>query len=108
MPHDSRDSFKARHHAQERGRIDTADARLDCRRVAARRLGYLPQEPSQPRWRMWIYAQGDVFKPVIAAVNGYAVAAGLKLRSSPTSGSFRRPPSSARSSAAGTSLQETA
>jgi len=50
----------------------------------------------------------DIFKPIIAAVNGFAFAAGSKRRCSPTSASPPRTRNSARPNAAGTSSAATA
>src|SRR5829696_9100400 len=50
----------------------------------------------------------DVFKPAIAAVNGWAVARALRTHCWRTSGSRPRTPSSGRSSDAGTSSEGTA
>ena len=51
--------------------------------------------------------RADIFKPVIAAVNGYAFRPGWRRRCWPTSGSRRRTRSSARWSGGGTSSAAT-
>ena len=66
-------------------------------------------EPATTRPGECGYARkADVFKPVIAAVNGYAFAPASRPRCWPTSGSSPRTRSSARSSGAGTSSAATA